>query len=271
MDVPMGGTAPSVESLPTDGRTAIPIVIGGFYRSGTSLVRRLLDSHSRIHCGPEVTFFRDFYGRYSNDEMAHVRFFSTVRSLGLGEGELLRLFGTAFVTAHQRAASAAGKARWADKNPDNAIFLREWDVLVPDGFLFINVIRNPLDVLASLKEVGFPRTIPVDFHTRVELYAHYRRAAADFQASEPGRCYSIEYDSLVTNPLTALREVFDFLEEEFEPSVVDSYWRPDRGVGLEDPKIAKTREIHPLSVGRWRRDLTPSEIGICRAELGDWL
>jgi Sulfotransferase family len=37
-----------------------PIVVGGCYRSGTSLVRRLLDSHPRIHCGPEVKLFRDY-------------------------------------------------------------------------------------------------------------------------------------------------------------------------------------------------------------------
>ncbi len=34
-------------------RSKWPIVVGGCLRSGTSLVRRLLDSHTRIHCGPE--------------------------------------------------------------------------------------------------------------------------------------------------------------------------------------------------------------------------
>ena len=40
-----------------------PIIIGGFYRSGTTLFRRLIDSHSRIHCGPEVKYFEDYLYR----------------------------------------------------------------------------------------------------------------------------------------------------------------------------------------------------------------
>jgi len=61
-------------------RSGWPVVIEGCHRSGTSLVRRIRDSHSRIHCGPEVPFFRDFYGDYSDDSYAHLRF-STARSL----------------------------------------------------------------------------------------------------------------------------------------------------------------------------------------------
>ena len=84
----------------------LPIIVGGFYRSGTSLLRRLLDSHSHIHCGPEVKFFKDFYGDYLEDGLAHVRLFSTGRSLGVAEEEMLTIFGSAFIALHERAAEA---------------------------------------------------------------------------------------------------------------------------------------------------------------------
>src|SRR6266700_7471909 len=98
-------------------RSSWPIVVGGCHRSGTSLVRRLLDSHSRIHCGPEVKFFRDFYGDYFDDPLDHLRFTRSARSL-LGEDELLEVVGRAFVLLHERAAHRAGKQRWADKVPE---------------------------------------------------------------------------------------------------------------------------------------------------------
>lgn len=50
-------------------RSESPVVGGGCHRSGTSLVRRLLDAHPPIHCRPAVPFFRDFYGNYLGDAL----------------------------------------------------------------------------------------------------------------------------------------------------------------------------------------------------------
>src|SRR5256885_11143710 len=44
-------------SLPPEGYS--PIFIEGLNRSGTTLMRRLLDSHPHIACGPESNLFRD--------------------------------------------------------------------------------------------------------------------------------------------------------------------------------------------------------------------
>jgi len=249
----------------------LPIIVGGFYRSGTSLVRRLLDAHSQIHCGPEVKFFRDFYGQYLNDDLAHTRFFSTVRTLGIDEKDLLGLFGCAFVRAHERAAANAGKARWADKAPENVIFLRQWELLLSDGFIFIHVVRNPLDVQASLKETRFPRILPSEFAERVALYAQYRRAGEDYAREHPERSFTLIYEQLVKNPAGVLGELFDFLGERFEPEVLTSYRDPARGQGIEDPKVGRTHEIHRLSIDRWRTELTAEEVDIARAQLGEWL
>jgi len=70
-----------------------PIVIGGCLRSGTSLVRRILDAHSRIHCGPEVKFLRDWNGDYLNAPIPYGRFMRSARSI-LPEDELFFNFRT---------------------------------------------------------------------------------------------------------------------------------------------------------------------------------
>ena len=135
-----------------------PIVVGGCHRSGTSLVRRILDAHPRIHCGPELTFFRDFYGDFRDDALAHLRFSRTARAV-VPEGEALDILGRAFVELHERAARTAGKPRWADKAPENVLYTREWERLLRGRFLFVHVVRNPLDTIASM--VGrFPLTLP---------------------------------------------------------------------------------------------------------------
>jgi len=108
----------------------VPIIVGGFYRSGTSLVRRLLDAHSRIHCPPEIKFMKDFNGDYLHDDLAGLRFFGTVGSMGLEEDELLRIFGQAYVASRELACKRIGKVRWADKNPENALYLKQWHELL---------------------------------------------------------------------------------------------------------------------------------------------
>jgi hypothetical protein len=69
----------------------------------------MLNAHSRIHCGPEITFSRDFYGHYRSDPIAHLCFASSARSV-LPEPELLAILGRAFVGVHERAAALQGKA-----------------------------------------------------------------------------------------------------------------------------------------------------------------
>ena len=237
----------------------LPIILGGFYRSGTSLLRRLLDAHSRIHCGPEVKFFKDFYGDYQNDELRHVRLFGTLQSLGLNLDELLPVFGRAFVAAHELAARKAGKLRWADKNPENVLYLDQWRQILPGGFIFVHVVRHPLDALASLKEIGFPKAVPASFEEKVKLYLDFHSAAVAYVKAYPERSIVVRYEELVARPEETLERLFNAIGENFEPGVLTDFFSSDRVFGIEDPKVSMTKSVHSESVGRWRCDLDSSE------------
>ncbi len=246
----------------------LPIIIGGFYRSGTSLVRRLLDSHSRIHCGPEVKFFKDFYGDYLQDDLHHVRLFRTLSTLGLGEEEMLSIFGRAFVESHELAARKAGKVRWADKNPENVLYLKQWSQLLPGGFVFIQIVRNPLDALASLKEIGFHKAVPAAFSDKVRLLKNFLDAGTLHTEQHPENSLTLCYEDIVREPGVTLEYLFSWLGEIFEPEVLERFFLPERGDGIEDPKVKMTHDVHDHSIGRWRQDLTPEEINAVQSILG---
>jgi len=249
---------------PTDTKAVVspdtrPVIVGGCHRSGTSLVRRLLNAHSRIHCGPEVKFFRDFYGGYPDDALWPMHFMATARTI-LPEHELLDIFGRAFVTVHERAAARAGKLRWADKTPENVLHLAEWQRLLGDQWVFLHVVRHPLDTLASIKEVGFPRTIPVELDARIAFYHRYTKAGLDFGAAQPDRCYRVFYEQLTLSAEPTLHALMEWLGETFEPGQL-AFNEATQQQGLEDPKVGRTSRIHTESVGRWPAVLTPEEAG----------
>jgi hypothetical protein len=234
-----------------------PIIVGGCHRSGTSLVRRLLNAHSRIHCGAEVMFFRDFMGDYRGDHLHHLRFMSTARSL-VGDEAVLDITGRAFIKLHELAARRAGKARWADKNPDNVLYLSEWERLLGDRWLLIHVIRNPLDTLSSMSEANFPLTLPYALDERIAMYIRDNEAALDFAAVRPDRYVGVLYEDLVRSPEDELQRLMTSVGEVWERAQL-TFNEQHHDPGLEDPKIATTGGIHPLSVGRWRESLSGPE------------
>jgi hypothetical protein len=227
-----------------------PIIVGGCYRSGTSLVRRILDSHPRIHCGPEVKLFSDFYSTYLgvDDPVAHLRFMNTARAL-LPKREVLEILGSALVEMHERAAGEAGKARWADKVPENVLYLDEWQRILGEEWVFLHVVRNPLDTLASIEEQGFPRSIPPGLDERIDLYLDFVQSGLRFSAEHPDRCVRVCYEDLVSDPGATVREVTAALGERFHPRQLEINAQPHQP-GLEDPKAAKATEIHRDSLGR---------------------
>jgi hypothetical protein len=217
----------------------------------------VLNAHSHIYCGPEVKFFRDFYGDYFHDPVHHLRFTTTARTL-LPEAELLDLLGDTFVRIHEAAAARAGKPRWADKNPENVLYLRQWEQLLGERWIFVHVVRNPLDTMASIKEMRFPLSLPSSLQERIAVYRNYTQAGLNFGAVHPERYHRVVYERLVSDAAPTLRGLMRSLGEAMESGQM-MFNCVAQQTGLEDPKIAHTSGIHSKSVGRWQAILTADE------------
>jgi Sulfotransferase family len=247
-------------------RSNWPIVVGGCARSGTSLVRRILDSHSRIHSGPEIKFLAELVGPPRKDPLGDVRFISSARRF-MSEDDLLEIVGQAFVALHERAAERVGKPRWADKNPGNVLYVDKWERLLGDQWLLVHVVRNPLDTLASMKQVGF-RRLPPGLRDRLDFYRSHLEAGLAFGDSHPDRYRLLLYEELVSSPRNTVEGLMSWLGETFEPVQLRFNDLPHER-GLEDPKVAATSEVHADSLGRWREVLSEAEISEIGSEAAE--
>lgn len=248
-------------------RNSWPVIIGGCHRSGTSLVRRIINAHSRFFCGPEIKFFRDLHGDYLGDPVRHGRFFHSAQVLCTPE-KLLELFGPAYIALLRQAADHAGKPRWADKNPENVLYLSQWERLLGNDWLFLQVARHPLDTLASIKEVRFPYAIPAGLDERIAFYLRYIEAGLEFGKAYPERHFLLRYEELVRAPQEMLDRLMAWTGEAFEVGQLtyNSFPQPR---GLEDPKVDRCPRIHGDSIGRWHEMLTPQEARLIWAKTRD--
>lgn len=234
-----------------------PIIIGGCLRSGTSLIRRIINSHSRIYCGPEVKFFRDFYNDYFDDPLAHIRFLGSARKL-IPEETLLAIAGAAFVKILKTAARNEGKYRWADKCPENMFYLNQWDNLLQGNWQLLHVFRNPLDTIASFRKVKFPLSIPADLNNQILFYRRYIEVAIDHLEIGNLQTYPIQYEKLVLQPKQEIRKMMNWLGEPFEEQQL-KFNEKKHQEGLEDPKIKHTSQIVSSQIGRWQETLSRDE------------
>lgn len=252
------GLGPRADRFSGPPRTGFsPIVLGGCGRSGTTLLRVMLDSHPRIYCGPEGSVFR----RRALDPIALADRF------GLPRKELRILDETArsrpaFIEAFAAVCLRhAGKARWAEKTPRNISRVGAIFRCFPET-RFVHVLRDGRDVACSLRthprhRVVDGRLVPTGNWKAIGPCA--RRWRDDVECSRPfwgdPRFHTLSYEELVGNPRAALGRLMEFLGEPWDEAMLAHAGAADRDVTrfAQSPEAAGS--VHTSSIGRWQRDL----------------
>lgn len=223
-----------------------PIFIVGAHRSGTSLVRRLFNSHRDIACPPE-SFFIANYAAMLDDKFVGAGY----EAFGYSAEEARADIARKASQLHEAYRIATGKAIWADKTPQYTDHLEAIDRLYAGKARFVLVLRHPGDVVHSIykREWRF-NEIKDGFESAL---AHVKRSIDKllaFEAKYPDRCTRIVYSELCADPETVLTQALVRLGCEFDPEMLD-FADKDHNFGLEDPVIRGTKSI-ALNSGAWR-------------------
>ena len=246
--------------------TEPPIFVIGVYRSGTTLLRYILDSHSRISCSPET----DFLAPLSQllDDYGEGRMFSSrLLDMGFDRDHVIRKLREFALFFYGNYAASANKARWADKSPSYVDYLGFINTLFPEA-QFVMIYRHGFDQAHSYTRGGtlMRDTLGAYCRTgedlRLGALRYWRAKVAvtmAFEETYPERCFRIHYEALCADPEGHLRSLFAFLNELWEPAVME-YYRFPHDKGAEDGRTAATRGFAP-SLGhykRWSQDLLES-------------
>ena len=187
-----------------------PIFIIGSPRSGTTLVRLVLDSHPNISCGPETHFlasFADIIGKH----------WDTISLYGFDQHYWHTEIGHFFGAFKSDYARRSGKRRWAEKTPQYTLYLEFIDALYPDA-QFVHIIRDGRDVVFShLERWGYRAAL----RCAMNRWSDYVTKARNFGRALPSsRYFELRYEELVAEPDRWLQSLFEYLEEPWHPAVL---------------------------------------------------
>ena len=194
----------------SSGAAGPPIFVIGSPRSGTTLVRLILDSHPRISCGEETHFLRDL-------ESIVGRHWPLVSTYGFDREWWLRRIADLYEGFQAAVLARSGKARWAEKDPTYTLHLDFIDRLFPEA-LYLHLVRDGHDVVASFRERWGYRSAARA--ARTEWARHVRAALALSERLPAERFHELRYERLVADPEREGRALFAFLGEAWDPAVL---------------------------------------------------
>lgn len=248
-----------------------PIFLVGVPRSGTTLLRMLIDSHPDIMCGPEAPWIA---GRGIRG-LANVRDLTlyltenewgAANSLtGVDQEMIYKLMASVIDEIMSTAVRSQLKCRWADKTPENIVAVPFLHHLFPDA-KFVHIFRDGRDVALSTQErlwekisfqTGRSRRVKNTYSNALKRWVSWiKQFHVDVERLNVSYL-STRYEDLVCSPREEMQKILDFLEVRWSDQVLNPHERShdtvDRGEGVKS--FYRRQSIDTQSLYRWKSEL----------------
>lgn len=269
----------------------MPFIVGS-PRSGTTLLRFMLDSHPELAIPPETGFLRLAPRMRGGGDKLRERFFHALVNYPEGapswpdfeipeeefRAALARVvpftLADGYRTFYRLYAARFGKARWGDKTPHYCFELRAIRRLLPEA-RFVHIIRDGRDAALSLRGMWFSPGWQIETQA-----AYWRRCVQAARRDGLGHADYLEvrYEDLVLDTRATLERVCAHVGLDFEEAMLSYYRRTParllehKGRSRPDGSTLVTREqrlrqqsatTRPPDPGRvyaWKRAMCVEEV-----------
>lgn len=254
-----------------------PIFIGGLERSGKTYIRMMLAAHPHLFFSRRTNLWTSYYNRYGNLNktenlqrcLADLTKSKHIRGLIPDYARLKRdletapvSYGRLFALIHEQHAESIGKTRWGDQTEFIERYADHIFDAYPDAKI-IHMLRDPRDRYEAMQHKSHRRSklgiATARWHTSAML-------AQKNQIEYSGRYKVIRYETLVTDPETALSEICEFLNEDYFPEMLELQGETRFAKQMPDEEISG-----PLTtkyIGRYRNGLSSRETAYIQKQTG---
>jgi Flp pilus assembly protein TadD len=235
---------------------AAPIFVIGLPRSGSTLVERILGSHSAVESAGELHHFslalvdaaRRQAGAVPLNRQALVAKSAELDFPALGADYLARV----------RAGGCAA-ARFVDKMPLNYLYCGLIQRALPNARI-VHVSREPMAACYAIYKTLFKDGYPFSYDVAelAQYYAAYRRLMQHWHATLPGAIFELQYEALVADPDAQTRRLLSFCGLEWQDRCGEFHLNPAASTTASAAQVRQP--LYRTSVSQWRhyeRELAP--------------
>ena len=236
--------------------SAEPIFIVGMPRTGTTLVERILGSHSVVRSAGELQTF-------ATELVKHCR--ATEKSPVTNARELVAQSRDVDFVAlgedYVREARPHGEAtaHFIDKLPFNFLYAGPIHLALPKARIIL-LERDPMDTCYAVHKAMFEGVYPFsyDLEELANYFVEYKRLVEHWQYVMPGVVHVVRYEELVTTPEPVIESLLEFCSLSFEDNCRKFFDNPEASTTASADSVR--RDFFTSSVDKWRhyeRQLKP--------------
>jgi len=237
---------------PATATQPVPLFIVGLPRSGTTLVDRILSSHSKVKSAGELNDFALALVaavRRDNNNAQLPRRELVARSAHIDFAALGREY-------LERASATVGACEYfTDKMPLNYLYCGLIRRALPNAKI-IHLTRHPMASGYAMYKTLFKDGYPFSYDLReiARYYGAYRRLMDHWTATMPGAIHTLSYEGLVADQLTESRKLLEFCGLEWEEACADFH---RNAAATTTASASEVRQpMYDSSVAQWRHYAT---------------
>jgi hypothetical protein len=258
--------------------------IVGRARSGTTLLRALLDAHPNVIIPVECPFIQHLYSKYGNIRVWNTTILSNFEkdlrkqpafnmlhldeeklSKELAKHEGVSSYQEVCKTVYYCCLSFFPKQEiklFGDKNPGYSLVLPLLLKVFPDA-KFIHLTRDYRDNILSMRRVDFEAPWLTSLAYR---WKFYNKRIKKFKTKHPERFLTLKHEDLVSDTENNLKSICSFLDIPFDPAMMnlsemkEGYYKTYPAEILDKYHKSLFEPIDKGKLYQWKKNMTVKEI-----------
>lgn len=228
-------------------QSARPIFIVGMPRSGTSLVEKIIASHSEVHGAGELHNMFALGTQYFLRQSADFQF----QSLDSYAPDIFETVGKAYL--EQIAVLNSEASRITDKLPFNMMMAGLIRIALPNARI-IHCVRDAKDNCLSIFKQNFTTAnyrFAYNLKTIAQFHNQYRALMCHWHETMQGAIYDVSYESLAQDPEAEIRKLLKACDLDFQERCVR--FEKTEAVVKTASAFQVRQPMYTSSVGLWEK------------------